>query len=243
MVSEQHLAVPRETAAKLAGLSHRQVDYWAATGLIKATVDNQVSPGRRVRLYGFVELMALMALMAAAELRARGFSLQHIRKLVRYLTSRGFDEPSTELRWATSGKGKRKSIYIQFPDGSWEDDISPGQIVFHELLDPEPLRRRVQAATQRDASTVGHVERRRGVLGGKPVLAGTRVPVDTVRRYLAAGRSVDDILRAFPVLTAADIEAVRTEAVASCGAHQPRHRVLPAAAAERDRQTHPAAVQ
>jgi hypothetical protein len=32
--------------------------------------------------------------------------------------------------------------------------------------------------------------------------------------YLDAGRSVDDILRAFPVLTAADVEAVRTEAVA-----------------------------
>ena len=211
MVSEQHLAVPRETAAKLAGLSHRQVDYWAATSLIEATVDNQVSPGRRVRLYGFVDLMALMV---AAELRARGFSLQHIRKLVRYFKSRGFDEPLTELRWATIGKGKRKLIYIQFPDGSWEDDISPGQIVFHELLDLEPLRRRIKAVTQRDASTVGHVERRCGVLGGKPVLAGTRVPVDTVRRYLDAGRSVDDILRAFPVLMAADVEAVRTEAVA-----------------------------
>ncbi|MDQ3764181.1 MAG: DUF433 domain-containing protein [Actinomycetota bacterium] len=211
MVSEQHLAVPREMAARLAGLSYRQVDYWAATGLIEATVDNQVSPGRRVRLYGFVDLMALMV---AAELRARGFSLQHIRKLVRYFKSRGVDEPLTELRWATSGKGKGKTIYIQFPDGSWEDDISPIQIVFHEILEFKPLRHRIQVAMQRDASTVGHVERRRGVLGGKPVLAGTRVPVDTVRRYLAAGRSVDDILRAFPVLTAADVEAVRTEIVA-----------------------------
>ncbi|MGH3866077.1 MAG: DUF433 domain-containing protein [Pseudonocardiaceae bacterium] len=211
MVSEQHLAVPRETAAKLAGLSHRQVDYWASTGLIEATVDNQVSPGRRVRLYGFVDLLALMV---AAELRARGFSLQHIRKLVRHFTSRGFDEPLTELRWATTGKGKRKAIYIQSPDGTWEDGMALGQIVFHELLELEPLRRRINAVTQRDASTVGHVERRRGVMGGKPVLAGTRVPVDTVRRYLAAGRSVDDIVRAFPVLTAADVEAVRAEAVA-----------------------------
>ena len=150
MVSEQHLAVPRETAAKLAGLSHRQVDYWASTGLVEASVDDQVSPGRRVRLYGFVDLMALLV---AAELRSRGFSLQHIRKLVRYFKSRGFDEPLTELRWATTGKGKRKTIYIQFPDGSWEDGVSPGQIVFHELLELDPLYRRVKEATQRDAST------------------------------------------------------------------------------------------
>ena len=59
MVSEQHLAVPRETAAKLAGLSHRQVDYWASTSLIETTVDNQMSSRRRVRLYGFVDLLAL----------------------------------------------------------------------------------------------------------------------------------------------------------------------------------------
>lgn len=46
-------------------------------------------------------------------------------------------------------------------------------------------------------------------MGGKPLLAGTRVPVETVRRYLAAGRSVDDILEGFPILTVDDVEAVR----------------------------------
>lgn len=55
----------------------------------------------------------------------------------------------------------------------------------------------------------GRVERRRGAMGSKPVLAGTRVPVDTVRRYLEAGRTVDQVLESFPTLTAADVEAVR----------------------------------
>jgi hypothetical protein len=42
-VQEQHLAVTRDAAARIAGLSHRQVDYWAATGLIEPTVDTRVA--------------------------------------------------------------------------------------------------------------------------------------------------------------------------------------------------------
>jgi uncharacterized protein (DUF433 family) len=94
-------------------------------------------------------------------------------------------------------------------DGSWEGDLRPDQVVIHEVLNLEPLRGRIAAGLRRDASLAGQIERRRGVLGSKPVLAGTRVPVHTVRRYLDAGRSVEQILESFPALTAADVEAVQ----------------------------------
>ncbi|MGH3540894.1 MAG: DUF433 domain-containing protein [Mycobacterium sp.] len=64
-------------------------------------------------------------------------------------------------------------------------------------------------AWRSEEGLVGKIERRPGAMGGKPLLAGTRVPVETVRRYLAAGRSVDDILEGFPILTVDDVEAVR----------------------------------
>lgn len=38
-------------------------------------------------------------------------------------------------------------------------------------------------------------------LGGTPVFAGTRVPVDTLIEYLAAGDSLDDFLEQFPSVT------------------------------------------
>ena len=38
----------------------------------------------------------------------------------------------------------------------------------------------------------------RGVLGGTPVFAGTRVPVQTLLDYLEAGESIDDFLEGFP---------------------------------------------
>ncbi|MGH3889364.1 MAG: DUF433 domain-containing protein [Pseudonocardiaceae bacterium] len=79
---------------------------------------------------------------------------------------------------------------------------------------PGTLRQRIAQGARRDEALVGKVEHRRGALGNKPLLAGTRVPVETVQRYLAAGRSTDDVLEAFPMLTAGDVEAVRRETVA-----------------------------
>ena len=36
------------------------------------------------------------------------------------------------------------------------------------------------------------------VLGGTPVFAGTRVPIQTLLDYLEAGDSIDDFLEGFP---------------------------------------------
>jgi uncharacterized protein (DUF433 family) len=38
----------------------------------------------------------------------------------------------------------------------------------------------------------------RDILGGTPVFAGTRVPVQTLLDYLEAGESIDDFLEGFP---------------------------------------------
>jgi uncharacterized protein (DUF433 family) len=38
------------------------------------------------------------------------------------------------------------------------------------------------------------------VMGGTPVLAGTRVPVQTLLDYIEAGESIDDFLAGFPMV-------------------------------------------
>lgn len=116
-----------------------------------------------------------------------------------YLKRRGYERPLTELRCARIGK----QVYFQHPDGTWEGGLKPDQIVIHEVLDLEPIRRRILDNIKRDRSHAGHVERRRGTLGSKEVFAGTRVPVDTVRRYVRAGRSESEILAAFPATSPA----------------------------------------
>ena len=45
------------------------------------------------------------------------------------------------------------------------------------------------------------------VCNGKPTLRGTRITVESVLGYLAAGDSADEILKEFPALEPADIMA------------------------------------
>ena len=42
------------------------------------------------------------------------------------------------------------------------------------------------------------ISRTPDVMGGTPVFAGTRVPIQTLLDYLEAGESIDDFLAGFP---------------------------------------------
>ncbi|MDT5120818.1 MAG: hypothetical protein QOC96_300 [Acidobacteriota bacterium] len=50
------------------------------------------------------------------------------------------------------------------------------------------------------------------VMGGTPVFAGTRVPVQTLLDYLKAGESIDDFLDGFPTVTREQVIAFLEEA-------------------------------
>lgn len=50
------------------------------------------------------------------------------------------------------------------------------------------------------------------VMGGKPCIRGQRVTVGTVLGLLAAGRTRDEILKAYPYLEAEDIDQCLTYA-------------------------------
>jgi uncharacterized protein (DUF433 family) len=45
------------------------------------------------------------------------------------------------------------------------------------------------------------------VMGGKPCIKGTRIPIDLILRYLGDGQSSEQIVEAFPGLTVQDVRA------------------------------------
>jgi uncharacterized protein (DUF433 family) len=45
------------------------------------------------------------------------------------------------------------------------------------------------------------VSRDPNIMGGTPVFAGSRVPVQTLLDYLEAGESIDDFLEGFPAIS------------------------------------------
>lgn len=50
------------------------------------------------------------------------------------------------------------------------------------------------------------------VMGGTPVFAGTRVPVQTLLDYLKTGESINDFLDGFPTVTREQVIAFLEEA-------------------------------
>jgi uncharacterized protein (DUF433 family) len=55
------------------------------------------------------------------------------------------------------------------------------------------------------------VTRSADVLGGTPVFAGTRVPVQTLLDYIEAGETIDDFLEGFPTVSREQVIAFLEE--------------------------------
>ncbi len=201
MVDERLVAFTARRAAEVAELSSDRLRYWDRTGLIRPSVRETLSEHRTVRLYYFPEVMSLLV---ASELRRRRVSLQHIRQIVAYLQNLGYPEPLRQITFATEGR----SLFFQLEDGSWSGSRLTSQTIIPETLNLEPLRARIRRSTDRDPALSGQIEQRRGAMGGKPLIAGTRIPVAAVQRYLQRGTPTEEILQAYPQLLPADVDAV-----------------------------------
>ena len=73
------------TACAAAGITYRQLDYWARTGLVEPTIRTASGSGS-ARLYGFRDILVLKIVKRLLD---AGVSLQNIRTAVEHLRSRG----------------------------------------------------------------------------------------------------------------------------------------------------------
>lgn len=54
-----------------------------------------------------------------------------------------------------------------------------------------------------------------GILGGKPIVRGTRISVELILEWIASGATRDEIVRRHPTLTAEDVEQALSYAAAA----------------------------
>ena len=52
-----------------------------------------------------------------------------------------------------------------------------------------------------------HISSDPEIMFGKMVIKGTRIPVELILEKLAAGNTVEDLIQAYPRITAADVQA------------------------------------
>ncbi|MBU8650283.1 MerR family transcriptional regulator [Micrococcus luteus] len=76
------------TACKAAGITYRQLDYWARTDLVVPTVRSASGSGSQ-RLYSFRDILVLKVVKRLLD---TGVSLQQIRTAVGHLRERGVED-------------------------------------------------------------------------------------------------------------------------------------------------------
>ena len=76
------------TACNAAGITYRQLDYWARTGLVEPAVRGASGSGTQ-RLYGFRDILVLKVVKRLLD---TGVSLQQIRTAVEHLRERGVED-------------------------------------------------------------------------------------------------------------------------------------------------------
>lgn len=75
-------------ACRAAGITYRQLDYWARTGLVEPSIRTATGSGT-ARLYGFRDVLVLKVVKRLLD---TGVSLQQIRVAVGHLRERGVDD-------------------------------------------------------------------------------------------------------------------------------------------------------
>ena len=76
------------TACRAAGITYRQLDYWARTGLVEPSVRSATGSGTQ-RLYGFRDILVLKVVKRLLD---TWVSLQQIREAIKKLRDRGVED-------------------------------------------------------------------------------------------------------------------------------------------------------
>ncbi|MGC0142606.1 MULTISPECIES: MerR family transcriptional regulator [unclassified Pseudactinotalea] len=76
------------TACRAAGITYRQLDYWARTGLVEPSIRPGSGSGTQ-RLYSFRDILVLKVVKRLLD---TGVSLQQIRSAVNHLHERGVED-------------------------------------------------------------------------------------------------------------------------------------------------------
>ena len=109
------------TACAAAGITYRQLDYWARTGLVAPSVRGATGSGTQ-RLYGFKDILVLKVVKRLLD---TGVSLQQIRVAISHLRERGVEDLA-RITLMSDGA----SVYECTSDDEVIDLVQGGQGVF-----------------------------------------------------------------------------------------------------------------
>jgi uncharacterized protein (DUF433 family) len=195
-------AFSEEQVERLTGVSKGQLRYWDKTDFYKPSY----SEGRPIafgRIYSFKDIVALRVLGALRQ--QYQVSLQHLREVSERLSGAHEDRWVGVRLWPLN-----RRVVWQDPDTALPQDILSKQFVVPLHLDEvvSQARADVKRMTRaRPAARLGKIEKNRYIQQNAPVIAGTRIPVSSIKSFAEAGYSPEEIIAEYPDLTPEDIAA------------------------------------
>jgi len=195
-------AFSEEQVERLTGISKNQLRYWDRTDFFKPAfaAENRRTPFSRI--YSFKDVASLRVLHVLRN--QYRVPLQHLRAVAKQLPALP-DAKWTSTELFVIG---RRVAFVE-PGSEQHREIVSKQYVLGIPLNvvASDTRRDVERLSARAPEEIGQVSRSRNVAHNAWVLAGTRIPVATIKRFAADGFGIAQILKEYPRLTEADVRA------------------------------------
>lgn len=187
---------------RLTGVTRAQLRRWHRSGFFIPSYAVAGGAGAFSRIFSFKDLVSLRVLNQLRNVY--GISMPELRKTAAKLSHIGDD-----VWTATTLYVHRRKVVFEEPETSKRREVTSEQYVADIPLKVaiSSTRHAVEEMNRRDEAVVGEVTRRKFVSHSAPVIAGTRIPVRVIKEFAAAGVSPEGILKEYPTLTLADVEA------------------------------------
>lgn len=196
-------AFSEEQVERMTGLSKSRLRYWARTNFFQPSF---IEPDTRLpysRFYSFKDIVALRTLEV---LRVRNnVPLQHLRRVADKLS-----HLKDDLWTSTTLFVVNREVNFVNPETGQAESVLTGQLAMDKIVLTDIINDTKYAIiefTKRRENTGGLVSRHRSVARNAWVIAGTRIPIQSIKRLHEDGYSIKEIICEYPDLNEDDVMA------------------------------------
>lgn len=194
-------AFSEDHVERLSGLTKGQLRRWDRADFFPPQYAYEDRHVPYSRIYSFKDVVGLRTI--AVLMKEHRVSFQELRKVAGELVKRGYGHWADLKLYVV-----KRQVHFQKPGTNDIEGVWDGQLALVPIIDViNDVEERVRSLQKRQTSQIGHVERHRHIVRNSPVIAGTRIPTATIRRFREAGYSKSQIMKQYPTLTAEDVDA------------------------------------
>lgn len=196
-------AFSADQVVKLTGLTIRQLSYWDSLHFFQPQYASEDRRSPYSRIYSFKDVVGLRTLSILK--KKYRCSLPHLREVAQKLSE------YSKTPWADlTLYVLKKKVYFNEPETGRQRGVVDGQYSLLPISSVmEDVRKDAEQLRRREPEQIGQIEKHKYISHQAEVISGTRIRVAAILHFLEAGYSTAAILREYPSLTEADVEAAK----------------------------------